>query len=66
MVGFTFDLVWKIYRWLPDGHGQFAIDEDRQATEQDVVNITDTEYKGFWISVNEVSKYQLFKVFHFG
>ena len=45
----------KINRWLPDGHGQFAIDEDRQATEQDVVNITDTEYKGFWISVNEVS-----------
>ena len=53
----------KIYRWLPDGHGQFAIDEDRQATEQDVVNITDTEYKGFWISVNEVSKYRIFKFF---
>ena len=45
-----------LLRWLPDGHGEFSIDEDRQASEQDVVNITDAEYKGFWITVNEVGK----------
>ena len=44
---------------MPDGQsntGDFIIDEDRKATEQDVVNITDTEYQGFWITVNEVNK----------
>ena len=46
-----------IHRWLPDGqsnNGDFIINEERQDTQQDAVNITDTEYKGFWITVNEV------------
>ena len=54
-----------LYRWLPDGqsnNGDFIIDEERKATKQNAVNITDTEYTGFWITCNEVVQNRLLRV----
>ena len=48
-------------RWRPDGqsrNGNFVRNDDRKATQQKAVNITEEEYKVFWITVNEVTHFQ--------